>query len=562
MKIQGLVEPDILPVPPAEPVLPIAFDDAVTPLTELTGIEADTAPSYVLEARDLASRFPDSVIALTRLAQAEQAIGNETGATDAAKAALDVRDPRRGDEAARVAASTLLARLAPDRLAHDYVDTASPSARVRWAAEAVNQENYRDGISRLEGVDLPSAHVLRGFCLTSLGEHGKAVREFREARKRGRASVDVLVNMGFALAELGHLDKAISITRQAVRESPTSVIASYNLYRYLVRNSDHTEALGELSRLSSARPWDGHALLYYAWAQCAMRKTDDALRTLTRGRSGVDFSRSPLILEFDASRLYFKASVGQISKSAYVSEMRRVLTDSGYRSAPIIEMYIDLLSDAADADELDRVVRRAGDSLSNADRHLGLSKVALLRGDALLALAEAKQAAAEDPNNVYGSAPVLAYLLGEIEGNYEQAAELASAAFRDYPTIGSANNLAFCLALSGRGREALPVLDTFDEHDLPYFGATRALALISIGRTREGTERYIKAERDARSSGDPLGATCIAVRAGLAFRQLDVDHGYASDDAILARWPVVTGDARWTVMSHVAQRLGISAPGH
>lgn len=437
-----------------------------------------------------------------------------------------------------------------------------PMAAIRWARSAIEAGNVPLAFERLEGVETSAARALRAYCLVEMGECARAVREYRFLLRRGRRTLDVLINMGVALARLGSLEKAMSVTRQATLLSPANTVASHNLARYLLSTGDRGGAVRELARVSSAVPGDYKSALYSAWARANfLHDHRGALAALLDARarfarSGDDAARA----EIAGSIAFLQFLLGEIDRPRARRSLVAALELAEFASGDLARMYATFLERTSDLPALDDLLARAGNSVDDLDRALLETRRALLARDPETATARALDAASLDSEAGTEAAATAAYLVGEVTGDYLQGAAIAERAFRRSPDVPLANNFAFSLALAGEPRRAMRVLDQFAIEELPFHGATVALTLLCLGAIDEGMALYGRAIEMTLADGDPTTAGYMRLRARIALRQVGAGHPDASPASILEAWPRDAGDPRWEVMRRVAQRTGVVVP--
>lgn len=556
------LESSVHPLPDVQLLTPRGVE-TVTPLTDAIGLEPSRDPSFLLQARQLATSLPDSRVALARLAQAEQALGNVAEAVEAASRTLEYGLPPESPSiAATYVAATLLARNGV-AAGEDFLGSLdNPLARVSWANLALAHGNTEEAIRRLGDLKIPAAQALRGYCLVAGGEYQRAVSEYRAALRAGRGSLDVLINLGYALAHLGSVSKAIRVTRQATLKSPTNHAASYNLARFLQMSGDNELAVRELDRIAKTRPDDHRSRLHQAWAHSnLLNQTREALRLLIRAQG--DWAGSTdhdARAELDASVAYLHWKLGERANDRTRQLLWRSLRRMSSPSPEIVRMLASLMGKCGDAAELGELLATYGDCLDALDERLLAARRFLLEGDMDAALEAAEVAALHDVDGSTEAAGMAAYLLGEVRGDYAQGALIAARAFRFNPDESLGNNLAFCLSLDRRPNEAARVLSLFDERQLPFHGATRGLLELARGNVSTGMRLYREAEEAIRREGDVATADYVALRCGLARIQLGVDASSDVAGHLLAIWPADRDDPRWRVIQKVAARVGIEAP--
>jgi tetratricopeptide (TPR) repeat protein len=544
-------ELDVAGLPPATPVRP----SGVTPLREVLGLPDEQESSVMLRAQALADAHPGSPVALARLAQAAQSVGDEGRACAAARSALAAagKAPTGSAQyAAHAAALVLAAHDAPDAaeaLAHDRL----PGASVVRASLAVDAGRRADALAGLADATGPLALSMRGWLLLD-SEPSKAVAALRAAAREGLRSADVLVNLGYGLSALGARRKAIRITREATRLSPHDVIAAYNLAIYLHRDGKNVEALAEIDRIADLRPADADLALRRAWAHVHLsQNVRAALRHLKQDRDRLRFSEpNSVIAHIEASIAFLTYRAGQRSLDAARAALWQHLIPSG-PGAEVVKMLASLIMEAQDPDEMQRLLTTAGHVLEAGELLAHEARLAILEDRTRDAVDLAQRSVAAAP----GDHDILAYamyVVGEYAGDYTAAAAMfdpapASAGYD--PML--ANNMALVLALAGQPDAAAQVIAQAGGRDaLPFFGATAALVDLAAGRVEAGLRGYEEVVRRYRDAGDDELAVLVDWRRQLAMLHLGVPVG--EDEKITE--PAGTGHPTTrSVMRQIQDRL-------
>lgn len=524
MNLALLDDPDVANLPPVVSARPPSMD-TMTPLREAAGLGpiADE-PSLMLQAQSLVDAHPTSPVALTRLAQAAQSVGDSERACAAARAAVVAAGQAPTGvalHAAHAAALVLAAQEAPD--AEAILDRDSlPGAAVIRASLAIEAGDNCKALAQLADSTGPLVRSMRGWLmLDDLPD--KAVAELRAAARDGLRSPDVLVNLGYGLAALGATDKAIKATREATRLSPTDPNAAYNLTVYLHRRGRNDDALAEMDRIAGARPDDPELQLRRAWAHVHLAQdTAGGLRHLKEARDRLRFVVPvPTRADIEASVAFLAYRLGQKAAAATQTALWHELPLSG-PSEGVVKMLASVLLDAGDAGDLRRLLRSAGHVLSPSQLLAHQSRLAGLEEDLDEAAILAERAVELDP----GDADLLGYavnLIGEQAGRYADAATMVDRATVD-PDPKLANNIALTFALSGQPHRAAEVIARAGGADaLPFHGATAALVDLAAGRIAAGTAGYEKAVRRLQDDGDHELALLVDWRHRLAMRQLGLD---------------------------------------
>jgi tetratricopeptide (TPR) repeat protein len=509
---------DIAPLPVATPRQPAVLSQ-ITPLRDALGLDSDNEPGVVAQARALVERHPGSAIALARLAQAWQAVGDPDAACSAARAvvAIAANDPAAA-QARHAAALVLAANGAPDTDAALAGDTL-PGAALARASRAAEAGRREHALLELAGVESALADAMRGWLLVE-SEPSAAISVLRAAMAKGLRSVDVLVNLGYALHAVGSVRKAAAVTREATAIAPADVTAAYNLTVYLRQIGRPADALAELSRVAKLHPDDPELALRHAWAyinlvqdpRAALRCLRTSLARLSRTAPAgkrAEFEASIAFLEHRLGRRTLKAT------REYLWKRIPLVPHTG----EVASMLAGLYREPEDLPEMRRLIREAGAALGPARTLVQRARVAVLENDLPEAISLALEAVEAAPTDPY-PAGFATYLVGEAGGDYHRASEIGLRAHRANPEHSLTNNLAFALALAHRGAEAAKVIrDSGGSSQLPFGGATAALAELAQGRVASALNGYALAVARVAEQGDQEMAELIDWRRRLAMVQ-------------------------------------------
>lgn len=516
-------ERDVATLPAATPSRPPSME-TVTPLREALGLSADLDPAYVLQAQALADAYPHSSLALARLAQAAQSVGDRDRACAAARAAIRAAGGARegASSHSRHAAALVLAANGAEDASQALAQDPSAGAAVIRASLAVESGDIGAAIKELDEADGAMARAMQGWLLLPT-EPAKGVTALRAAVREGLRSPDVLVNLGCGLAALGSLRKAIRVTREATALSPGDVNAAYNLSLYLNHDGRNDEALAELDRIARVRPDEAGLALRRAWAH--VHFADDAtaaLRHLKEARERLRFTGTvQASAEVEASIAFLELKLGQRSAASAKTALWKRLPSSG-PSPEVVLMLAAVLGEPSDVPELTRLLREAGHALSVSQRAVQESRLDALQERIPDAVGHALLAVAADADNAGVLGHALS-LIGESAGDYQAAAELASRYRKRVVEPRLANDMALVLALAGQPDRAVAVIrEAGGARALPFGGATAALVDLAAGRIEAGLKGYADAIRKVRGVGDPELADLIDWRRRLAMLQLGV----------------------------------------
>lgn len=102
--------------------------------------------------------------------------------------------------------------------------------------------------------DLPEARNGRANTLSSLGRHGEAIAEFKEAIRLKRDYAEALSNLGLEYESVGNLDEAVNWCRKAVALAPNVAQWRANLGHVYATQRQYDEAAAEYRKALSIRP--------------------------------------------------------------------------------------------------------------------------------------------------------------------------------------------------------------------------------------------------------------------------------------------------------------------
>lgn len=134
-----------------------------------------------------------------------------------------------------------------------------------------------------------------------------------------------------------------------------------------------------------------------------------------------------------------------------------------------------------------------------------------------------RQSIETEPGSRYGY-PGLGMILGDVEGNYEQAVEVFKEGLKHCEgDLLLQNNMAYAHLMLNQTGEARDILDAIKDDDTAfYLWATRGLLLIKEGNVAEGTHLYNRAEQVA---GDPEARKLVQQKKRIELGRYWLDRG-------------------------------------
>jgi tetratricopeptide (TPR) repeat protein len=464
---------------------------------------ADERAALLARARLLAEGAPTSEVAWARYAQAlvsaseiDQAVVAASKTLRLASRASMPDDMETPVKAACFVAARVLATAGNEAEAEAAFARLPGTGpwNVFYAAFAERRGEYRQALARLGDAQSAEALAFRGFVLLQIGEPHRALAQLRAAQRAGGSAPSLLLNLAYAYALAGSPHKAVRSARQAVALAPDSRHASFNLASYLRAVGLVKEALAELNRLRAiVGDSDVRVAAAMADAYIACGDPHQALRELRRAQHHNTFSRGSMrYAELVANTALLEWRFTGRERASALKVIRNQLKAAGPH-LPLALMLADVGSIDA-LGEVEGLHRRLQESLPEGELAPLTIRLRMLQGDLSAAARTAMEYAEAnplDPDAIRGAI----ILHGQVFGEYDLAAEIGQRALRRIPADRMLrNNVAFCLTLAGRARDADQVLakQTLDD---PFLLATRGLVDFGLGKVASGLAHYDEAAR-------------------------------------------------------------------
>jgi tetratricopeptide (TPR) repeat protein len=362
---------------------------------------------------------------------------------------------------------------------------------------------HADAVSTLSAVlgrapQNPVALYNRGVQYLLLRQFDKAIGDFRAVVQCSVRFAAAHNSLGVCYLVTKNHKKAVRHLRIAAHLDKTPEVKK-NLVAALLDGGSTVEAMELLTEHVTAFPrdWPSRELLATAHMQvgnasACLRTLFEVLRAYTEtGVGGNDIAR----VQNNLGVAYSKLGDQERARERYEAS----LALSEGVAIPLHNLARQYLSQGRiqKARKLleEHSHRFPGDALT-----LAMSgRVTLLLGDLDRAQQLFRQAIQVDPNSVHGYTG-LSFVLGDYQGNHEEAAKVTSQALEQIPRHPMLlNNLAYHLLMAGRIREAREALDRITGHEgNVYVTATRGLLSIRGGRVQEGEGLYNRAAKLAR----------------------------------------------------------------
>jgi tetratricopeptide (TPR) repeat protein len=486
---------------------------------------ADGTPGYLTQARNLVESWPNSIVALVRLAQAEAAGGRRDLAIEVARR---VADRASSDEwLSRLAAARVLAACGAAQVAEAVLaetDMTLEPVRVFYASLAAERRDHSEALDRLGDVEGSDGLALAGWIALERNEFDQAIRLYRRTMSAGGPSPGVLANLGYAHAALGSRHRAIRETREGWLLSPTNRLIGLNLVGFYVADNDYSSSLDVINRLRMFFPNDVELSLAEASVHAASANYERAYRTLRRARTSLwAYASKTEQLELAVNLHHLEWRLGKKTRESVAAAVLDELTRYDFGSADVHTIVPVLLPRRGDLDRIRSILEKFSEAHPDAPFYsLRIHEALVDRRyeDACSLALEWMSADIFDPY----AASTAAYLVADVRGDYAKAAEIGGLALRRTASTDSLlNNTAYALALAGRTDEALA---TLPKNQTPYVLATRALIDMCRGDIDKGLAGYESAYEAAQELPDDELPTRVLLYRALALARFGAsDHG-------------------------------------
>lgn len=521
---------------------PLTRSDASVPVVDLVPDSLlEPEPSFLRQARALATENDFSAMAHARLAQAAMAAGEQDQAVEMARRALLAAKEETGeggttDESAVFsAARTLMAcgLLEEAEEALLGLELGGP-ALVLSASLAAQRGELDVAFQRLDDDQSVDAWDLRGWIALSECHFDQAIRFYRRAMRKGGPSPALLANMGLAHAAVGAQEQAITETRQALALGPAQKQrVVFNLVAYLVANGRSEDAMHQLRCLQDEFPEDiepafaeAHWRLAIGDAERAERRLRTARDTLRDGASEVQRAELAANLSYLA---WYRNSKSRADAAKEVLQQLRGIEWKSPRLGAMVPVLLCRYS------ELPRL-REASAALARANPGHRFYSVEIQKAILSDEMGAATKLAVEwAEREIFAPEAVMAatFMLIDVEDRFDQAADLGTRALRRMPAAYYLeNNIAYALALSGQPERARRVIGLGDDSSL-YHLATKGLITAWMGDVAAGLRMYDQAEDRARLSGLSEAAAFVALSRRLVGLVPAETRGFQLDKPVL-----------------------------
>jgi len=527
----------------------------------IAGAERDLAAAITL-----AESHPSSTT-FAALSQAHALLGQGVDAIRAARRALalSVEVPTWSDGildpiAARIACEVMLRFDAKDEAfqALSQVDPLPGSLRIVFASLALELGQPNVALDSLEGEMTPLAESLRGYILAAQNDFQSAIPHLRGALRMAPEDVAAAMNLSVALWNLGSRKKAVSAALRASRTAPGRKDASLHYLELLLEMGETRRLSEEIASLRS-RNLVADARFTVIQARALIAK-GEAARSLPLLEAAISQAREDgprqdvLRVEVEVNLAVLKFRLGRRTYGQTMDTLSRLLRKYPDHEAVVLG-FARTTTSATDAPLLRNAIERLEERLLPVRRAMLRYQLATLEGDNQTAGAAAHEWFELDPNDSHAACAAVVALGIGLE-RWSEAESIADFAIRKFPNDRViVNNSAYVLAMAGRPKEAIRLLQSRADHDF-VFRATLGLAHLAAGELDTGMRLYRQAASQAEKEGTESLSLMVAYQA-LVMRQLGVDEaGDPTRVSALALAPVPLPDD-WAERSEFLRLRGL-----
>jgi tetratricopeptide (TPR) repeat protein len=491
----------------------------------------ERASQVVASARAHAAAVP-SPTNLIRLAQAQYAAGDPTGAAESAVSAMTFatelvetgRCPLNEVSLVFGSGANLLARVGRHAEAAEFLERVGPPEvlQLTYASLLIDADRLDEAFDVITSTDDPHADALRGYILARRGETQRAVHFLRQSLKAHPSSADTVMNLATAYWKLGSRRKAISAALRATRLAPSRQDISVGYMQLLLDNGQPAAVLAEVKRLRRSGVIEcARLLVMECQAELAVGEPKKAITLMRRALAAAESEGDEgLRDELAANLRVLQASAAGNDRQTLWRLARECVEEMPHNVAALRQLAA-YSGRRHESETLRKAIDAAG-RLQTPARLEVEAKLAFIECDFGRSLSLNEEAIALDPMNAEACASAL-LLQGWHRGDWESAAEKASLWSRKVPLDPHLiNNAAYAMALGGRPAEALALLDLHPRDDDFVPIATRGLAYLALNDLDAGMRWYRRAAELADSVGEGDMRILMALHQAAGLRTLGI----------------------------------------
>lgn len=521
------------PARPGDEGLPhLAAKSSVHATTRKTAVEALALAAEA--SRDRAIRLVEmgrTSTTLAALAQCHAALGETADAITVAREALSLS--LHVDECG-ILSDPVSARLAADVLVHcndleyayeslDRCATLNRSLSITLAGIASHLGKVDEAEAVLTEHEGSIVSAFRGYLDVSAGRFQEAVHHLREALEEEPNDADSLLNLSISLWHLGSTRKAVRAALRAARTAPGRKDISLHYLELLLAQGEVGRFDAEISLLKSMSVVpDARFLTVQARANLVQGKTAKAVGLLERAATEARSEGNQLIEgEVLGNLVIIRHEMGRLTRREATERLAALMAEFPDHEVVSVN-FARVARTASESATLRRALSRLKGKTTAIHWAYLRHQLAVLEGDNDAAAEAAEEWFELEPHNpMAAAAAIIAVGIGQ--ERWSDAATVAEFALENFPGEPIViNNAAYVLAMSGRGADAVRVLEPIADDDF-VLNATLGLAYLASGDINRGMRLYREAA-DMAEKVDPVWRSLMTAYQAMVVRQLRIDQ--------------------------------------
>lgn len=512
-----------------------------------------------------------SMVSLVKLAQAHEALGNTADAARSATAALDfaLDQTDEGDAFAIRLALEVLARLG-DMEAVARFGAMLPiddTTRLLIGSTFAEAGDFALAHEFLEPVDENTKAASLAYLVLNEGDAQKAVQLLRKALRQVPDDAESAHNLSVAFTRSGAHRKALAAALRATRVEPGRQDISLNYLELLLQNGDAEQVFHEVDRLLQSGIQSTSALtIIQARAALMMGDTKRSETYLADAARQLDpKAEASKYAEVQSNLLRIRVITGHARRDTAIKQLV-ALSEQFPEYSVVVANLAQLVDQRQHVPLLSAAFERSEEYMPTGRRAFIMFQIAQLDGDNEQAAEAAAEWVEAEPDNLRAAFSAIVALGIGME-RWEEALPIAERSIASGTLdLALINNAAYVFAMSGRGEEAIRLLQPFAQSD-NTMKATLGLSFLSLGNLHEGLRLYREAASSATAQ-DHVFLSLITLYQALVVKQLGLDRSAdLTQVAAMSLAPIALPDdwrqrPEFLRLHSVAKRNGYPWPLH
>ncbi len=348
----------------------------------------------------------------------------------------------------------------------------------------------------------PLRDSVLGYVFVLEHDYHKAISHLRAALRRAPDDSDSAVNLSIAFWRVGSRKRALSAALQATRAGAGRMDAILHYLELLLEEKEFQRVDREVQRMFDADVAQiARLLVMQARAKLGEGEQDQAMKLLERAAEAARREHDDdTLAEVRSNLIRMRSILGRIDRD---EGMRQLISlhDQHRTSGVVVVNLAQIANRKRHAHALRKALGEIGDRIAPNHREFVEYQIANLSGELDGAAIHAAEWVKLDSESTYAwSAAMVALGIGL--GRWDDATDLAERALAKFSGESTlVNNIGYTFAMTGRGQEAIQILEPHADADF-VVQATLGLAYLSIGDTEKGMRLYRQAAILAEKAGN------------------------------------------------------------